>query len=104
MGQHSDLYKTKTWYRLRHHQLIAEPLCRYCSQLGRVVPATIVDHIKPHNGNIELFSDPMNLQALCKQCHDRHKQRQEKSGYLAGCDTEGRPLDPNHHWNQEGGA
>lgn len=99
MGQHASLYKSKTWQRLRYYQLQREPLCHMCYQLGRTVPANIVDHIKPHRGDIDLFSDPANLQSLCKSCHDSHKQRQEKSGHLIGCGTDGMPLDPGHHWN-----
>jgi len=99
VGQHARLYKTKAWYRLRHAQLQAEPLCRMCKQLGRVTAANVIDHIKPHRGNLELFHDPANIQALCKPCHDGAKQAQERTGQLRGGDTEGRPIDPNHHWN-----
>ena len=99
MGQHASLYKTKAWYRLRHAQLQREPLCRMCKQLGRVTAANVIDHIEPHRGNLELFHDPANLQSLCKACHDGAKQSQERTGQLRGGDTEGRPIDPNHHWN-----
>lgn len=95
-----SFYKTKTWYRLRWHQLEKEPLCRMCKALGRIVGAEIVDHIVPHRGNQEIFEDPENLQSLCKACHDRHKQRQEKSGVLVGHSADGMPVDPNHHWNR----
>lgn len=98
------LYGTKRWYRLRWHQLQAEPLCRFCSALGRVTAATVVDHKQPHKGDEDLFFDPENLQSLCKQCHDSAKQRLEKSGYLAGCDENGWPLDPNSHWNRPPGG
>ena len=30
------------------------------------------------------------------------KQEFEKSGTLRGCDVHGRPLDPNHPWNNDG--
>ena len=100
MSAHASLYKSKAWYRLRHHQLTQQPLCAYCKQLGRTVAATVVDHIKPHRGDLELFYNPTNLQSLCDQCHNRHKQRQEKSGYLAGGDADGIPVDPLHHWNR----
>lgn len=99
MGQFTHLYKTAYWQSLRRQQLLCEPLCRFCKQLGQLVRATVVDHVIAHKGDEELFSDPENLQSLCKPCHDGHKQRQEKSGYLAGGDANGFPLDPNHHWN-----
>lgn len=93
------LYNTKRWYRLRWKQLQAEPLCRLCTALGKVVAAAIVDHVKPHKGDEKLFFDSTNLQSLCKHCHDSVKQRQEKSGHLVGHDLSGMPLDPAHHWN-----
>ncbi len=37
----------------------------------------VVDHIRRHGGDPELFWDPSNLQALSKEYHDREKQRQE---------------------------
>ena len=94
------LYKTKDWYRLRHHQLQAYPLCRRCESQGRVVSAIIADHVKPHRGDVALFFGG-ELQSLCKTCHDSAKQREEKSGVIVGCDVNGLPIDPNHHWNRD---
>ena len=93
-----SLYKTKSWQRLRYYQLQKEPMCRFCQQVGRVVAANVVDHIIPHRGDSALFHDKDNLQSLCAACHDRHKQRQEKSGRVVGNDADGMPLDPWHHW------
>jgi len=70
-----------------------------CEKIGRVTAAAVVDHRVPHRGNQELFWDKNNWQSLCEDCHDRHKQRLEKSGVLAGCDVNGMPLDEGHHWN-----
>lgn len=95
-----SLYKQKRWFRLRWHQLQAEPLCRLCNALGTVKAADTVDHIKPHKGDPVLFHDAANLQSLCKQCHDGAKQRQERTGILPGHDRSGIPVDPNHPWNQ----
>lgn len=93
------LYLTARWKALRASQLKREPLCRFCGQLGRVTAATIADHVKPHKGDLVLFFDPQNLQSLCKTCHDSTKAIQEHRGILVGCDVNGKPLDPNHHWN-----
>lgn len=49
------------------------PQCARC--FGR---ATLVDHIIPHKGDNKLFWDRSNWQPLCKPCHDRHKQREER--------------------------
>lgn len=98
------LYKTAAWQRLRGSQLAQEPLCRYCSEMGRTTAATVCDHIEPHKGDEALFFDPCNLQSLCKQCHDSVKQREEHLGVRIGADASGYPLDPKHHWNAEGGS
>lgn len=94
------LYFTAKWRTLRLNQLSKAPLCAYCLAQGLTVAATVADHIRPHRGYINLFSNPDNLQSLCKRCHDSHKQRQEKGGALPGADITGAPLDPLSHWNK----
>ena len=71
-----------------------------CQAVGRVTAASVVDHITPHKGDYSLFWKADNHQALCKHCHDRHKQRQDRTGVLVGNDTNGLPLDDKHHWNK----
>jgi 5-methylcytosine-specific restriction endonuclease McrA len=87
------------WQKAREGYLRKHPLCVHCNEKGRVTPATVVDHKKPHRGNLKLFWDKSNWQGLCKVCHDSWKQRLEKTGTVAGCNKDGIPLDPNHHWN-----
>lgn len=71
-----------------------------CEQMGRTTLATVADHIKAHKGDVRLFFNGTNLQSLCKACHDGAKHREEQRGYAVGCDTNGNPIDNNHHWNQ----
>ncbi len=71
--------------------------------MGRITPATVVDHITPHRGDQALFWDYDNWQSLCKQCHDADKQREENGGLRAGCDVSGWPVDASHHWRRETG-
>jgi 5-methylcytosine-specific restriction enzyme A len=98
-GPHKHLYDTQAWRRRRARQLQAEPLCRWCKSEGRIVPASIADHIDPHRGDRVKFAGP--LQSLCASCHSSRKQQLEKSGSVAGCDVQGIPLDPNHPWRLE---
>ena len=71
-----------------------------CEQMGRVMAATDVDHIKPFHGKHDrLRLDTNNLQSLCHECHSSAKQRQDVSGVLVGADVQGNPIDPAHHWN-----
>ena len=88
----------RPWRRLRDAHLAKAPLCAFCEAIGRVTAATVADHKVPHKGDKTLFLDPNNLQSLCKPCHDRHKQAQEKGGNVRGCDIDGVPVDGGHHW------
>jgi len=94
------LYNAK-WARSAKQFLKDNPLCVYCLQVGKTTAATICDHRIPHEGDIELFNDPDNRQALCKHCHDSVKAKEEARGYAVGCGVDGLPLDVNHHWNVE---
>ena len=51
---------------------------------GLVVEATVVDHIQPHEGDMNLFWNADNHQALCKLCHDSIKQKIEKKHRTTG--------------------
>ncbi len=89
------------WQRLRLDFLKKNPLCVYCQREGRVTEAKVVDHIIPHRGDQKLFWNQNNWQALCKSCHSGTKQREENGSAVKGCDENGIPLDPNHHWNKK---
>ena len=84
------------WRKLRRQVLAEEPLCRHCAAQGLVVPATEVDHM---NGAADNSREA--LQALCKPCHSI-KTMAELYGREArmGCDAEGNPTNPMHHWNK----
>lgn len=90
-------YSTQRWKNRRREQLSFNPLCAYCAARGIVMPATVADHVIPHRGDDDLFWYG-ELQSLCATCHSSHKQAQEKSGVLRGCDAQGAPLDRTHPW------
>lgn len=69
-----------------------------CQAQGKLTPATVVDHIKPHKGDSALFWDTGNWQGLCTHHHNSTKQAIEK-GKGQGCASDGTPLDPAHPWN-----
>lgn len=71
---------SSTWVKVRAQFLKENPLCRYCERRGRLTPARVVDHIRPHRGNSDLFWNPGNWQPLCSPCHDSIKQREERAG------------------------
>lgn len=74
------LYATVRWYSLRAAQLAKAPLCKRCSDRGKIVAATVVHHIKAHKGDPTLFFDPANLASSCAACHDIDEQRIEAGG------------------------
>ena len=68
------------WQKASKAYLIKHPYCAECLKSDIHTPATVVDHIKPHKGNKDLFWDSSNWQALCKHCHDR-KTATEDGGF-----------------------
>lgn len=83
------------------------PLCERCEAAGFVVPATVVNHRKPHKGDVDLFFDPGNHQSLCAPCHDQAAQSDERRGvetdaigFRGGADASGWPSDPRHPANR----
>ena len=72
-------YNTPEWRFIRKHQLAEHPLCEECLKNGKIVKATMVDHIIPiKQGGNKLASS--NLQSICWSCHSR-KSVKEGSRY-----------------------
>lgn len=70
-ADYHSLYSLPVWIKvLRPRRLMQEPFCRECAKLGFRTTATVVDHIKPHEGDMALFCDFENTQSLCKHHHD----------------------------------
>jgi hypothetical protein len=95
-------YNNTRWRKLRAWQLAHYPLCALCHRSGRITPATVVDHIVPHNGDPALMWDVENLQSLCASCHSGIKRVADIRGHSQACDENGMPLDANHHWAEAG--
>lgn len=56
----------------------ANPLCLGCQAVGRLEPATVVDHIEPHKGDATRFWDVANWQPACSWHHSNVKQQLER--------------------------
>ena len=63
------LYTTAQWRRYRAGYLATYPLCVNFDTCHNA--ATVVDHIKDHNGDYELFWEPDNHQPMCAECHNK---------------------------------
>jgi 5-methylcytosine-specific restriction enzyme A len=68
------------WRRARAAFLAQHPLCATCRAHGRVVPATVVDHVVPHRGDQRLFWDESNWAPVCEPCHDAKTAREGRWG------------------------
>lgn len=63
-----------TWQKARAYYLNKHPRCAMCD-----AAAHVVDHRIPHRGDMKLFWDKSNWQALCSHCHNSRKQRLERA-------------------------
>lgn len=67
-GYGSRWQKTSKGFLARH------PLCVASKANGVIRAATLVDHIIPHRGDMQLFWDPTNWQALSGEVHNTVKK------------------------------
>lgn len=66
----------RQWRKARAAHLAAHPLCVECLKSGDITPATVVDHVTPHRGDLVLFWDPHNRQSLCESHHNAKTARE----------------------------
>ena len=72
-------YNTARWQRLRWSVLRRDLfMCQMCIRAEPDTSKLVADHKAPHRGDEALFWDASNIQCLCKPCHDRVKQREER--------------------------
>ena len=93
------MYDSVRWRKARARHLDEHPLCVMCERQGITTAASVVDHIKEHKGDYDLFWDPKNRQSLCPSCHSGWKRILEHHGHSQAADVDGIPLDHNHPWN-----
>lgn len=74
------LYSLTAWKKARAAQLARMPWCERCwAEKRGAVTATVVNHRKPHKGDLPLFLDPANHESVCKPHHDRIIQSEERA-------------------------
>ena len=97
-------YNTARWQRLRIAKLSREPLCEDCDAIGRLTPASHVDHVRPISDGGHPFPALDDLASLCLPCHSAKTARGSEAGAIRttkprkGCDADGNPLDRAHPW------
>lgn len=62
------------WWKLRAKRRKSAKFCKFCGVRFSKDYILVIDHKKPHRGDVNLLLDPNNLQDLCKKCHDQKKQ------------------------------
>ena len=99
-----SFYWSKTWRDFRKKYLARHPFCVVpnCGEL-----ATHLDHIIPRSRGGADFPDDSGLQGLCAAHHNTKTAAHDKPGKsgiykhrIDGCNSDGMPNDPNHHWNK----
>jgi 5-methylcytosine-specific restriction protein A len=68
------------WRKFRLGVLSRNPLCLFCEQIGKVVPATDVDHIQTIQSRPDLRLDESNVRPLCHSCHSSRTARDQRWG------------------------
>ena len=84
-------YNTAAWQKKRARLLRDQPLCVFCKSKGKIVPATVADHVEPHRGDYNKFWNGA-LQGLCKYCHDSTKARIEAGTLKPEIGVDGWPV------------
>lgn len=99
--EYRKLYFTKKWRTLRGIILTRDQYrCQRCKVIltsGRSDPrSAIVHHKQLHKGDLTLFYDTDNLEAVCWNCHSGAIQSAEALGYDRQVSEDGWPIDPKH--------
>ena len=81
--------------RLLHRD--SNPWCVECLKQGLYVAWTELDHIVALTNGGEDTDE--NLQGLCSH-HHAVKTARDMGWKVKGCDEEGNPTDPDHHWSK----
>lgn len=79
----------RRWRRIRAAHLAENPWCVVCMAAGVYTPATEVDHVVDHKGNVESFYQG-ELQSLCKKHHSEKTVRENVPGGSKNYETGGR--------------
>lgn len=71
------------WRAARTRFLAEFPFCAGTTEAGEpcTAPATDVDHITPHRGDLGLFWNRANWQPLCHGCHSRKTRAEGGRSY-----------------------
>jgi 5-methylcytosine-specific restriction protein A len=81
-------------------------MCIDCLAAGRLTKANTVDHALAISEGGHPFPGHDGLNSYCAPCHGAKTARGAEAGAIRstkprrGCDINGTPFDPDHHWNK----
>lgn len=77
-GDHSAVYHSSRWVKVRRLVLQRDPICVRCYNAGVTIPSTVADHIIPINQGGPVW-EMDNLQGMCNTCHAVKSAREGKA-------------------------
>jgi 5-methylcytosine-specific restriction protein A len=65
------------WHRAARAFKRSHPWCLGCSAVGMRTPTTVVDHVRPPMGDLQVFWNMAMWQPCCDRCHESTKKKLE---------------------------
>ena len=90
-------YNHRRWRRRRRYELMLQPLCTRCLELGLVTPANVVHHVADHDGDRTQFFYG-KTENLCRQHHEELHGRANTRPWIG---EDGLPLPPEQQAERE---
>ena len=94
-------YTTNAWRKKARPQALhdANYQCQRCGvSLIGMKQGAHVHHRKPYLTAPALATEPLNLIALCRSCHNAEHHKMKGNKVSSACDINGLPIDASHPW------
>jgi hypothetical protein len=95
----NDVVRHNELEAVRRRKLAGVPYCEACNAIGRLVPATVVDHVVAVSAGGPMYPRLDQLMSVCAPYHNSKTRRVEQGGLpnvIKGCDANGLPVDASH--------
>lgn len=92
----SKAWYNTAWWKHARQRILARDLytCQMCGVLVAGKGEAHIDHIEPHRDDRNrFFCGDNGLQTLCANCHNMHKQAEERGSYRPTIGLDGWPED-----------
>jgi hypothetical protein len=95
----NDVVRHNELEAVRRRKLAGVPYCEACNAIGRLVPATVVDHVVAVSAGGPMYLSLDQLMSVCAPYNNSKTKRVEQGGLpnvIKGCDANGLPVDASH--------